>query len=129
MAEVRKRLHGIGMEHSESLTAMAALDGFGDFAGRVWLNTAHQGPLPLSAAEEAREAIAWKLAPHELTGARFDGIPRRLRTALGKLVNVPPDEIVLGNSASYGLHLIANGYTWQAGDEVLVMARDFPSDL
>ncbi|HWX43529.1 MAG TPA: aminotransferase class V-fold PLP-dependent enzyme [Blastocatellia bacterium] len=111
------------------MNATAALDGFGDFAGRIWLNTAHQGPLPLASAREAHEAIAWKLAPHELTAERFDGIPRRLRTALGKVVNVPPDEIVLGNSASYGLHVVATGYSWQAGDEILVMAGDFPSDL
>lgn len=111
------------------MNSAAAFDGFGDFASRTWLNTAHQGPLPLAAAREAHEAVAWKLEPHELTGARFGGIPRRLRMALGKLVNVPPDEIVLGNSASYGLHVIANGYSWQAGDEIVVMAGDFPSDL
>jgi selenocysteine lyase/cysteine desulfurase len=117
------------MENRELVNKTAALDGFGDFGGRTWLNTAHQGPLPLAAAEGAREAIGWKLAPHELNASRFDGIPRRLRSALGKLVNVPPDEIVLANSASYGLHVIANGYPWQAGDEVVVMAGDFPSDL
>lgn len=64
------------MERHEAMNSMAAFDGFGDLAGFTWLNTAHQGPLPLTAAKEAREAVAWKLAPHELTGARFDGIPR-----------------------------------------------------
>lgn len=111
------------------MSGAAALDGFGDFAGRTWLNTAHQGALPLSAAQEAQEAVTWKLAPHELTGARFDGVPRRLRTALGAIINAPPDDIVLGNSASYGLHLIANAYPWHAGDEVIVMSGDFPSDI
>jgi selenocysteine lyase/cysteine desulfurase len=103
--------------------------GFGDFEGRIWLNTAHQGPLPLSAAQEAHEAVAWKLTPHEMTGERFDSIPRRLRAALGTLINAAPDDIVLSNSASYGLHLIANGYPWSNGDEILTMAGDFPSDL
>jgi hypothetical protein len=27
------------------------------------------------------------------------------------------------------LHLIANSYPWRAGDEILVMAGDFPSDI
>src|ERR1035441_8222500 len=66
---------------------------------------------------------------HELTGERFADVPRRLRAALGSLVNAPVDEIVLANSASYGLHLIANSYPWRAGDEILVMAGDFPSDI
>jgi cysteine desulfurase/selenocysteine lyase len=104
-------------------------DGFGDFGGRVWLNTAHQGALPVAAAEAAREAVSWKVDPHELTAERFEGVPRRLRAALSTLVNGQPDEVVLGNSASYGLHLIANAYPWSVGDEILVVQGDFPSDI
>ena len=105
------------------------LPGFGDFAGRVWLNTAHQGALPLAAAEAAREAVVWKTMPFELTQARFDEVPRRLRRALGVLVNQPAEDIVLANSASYGLNLLAAAYPWSVGDEVLVMEGDFPSDI
>ena len=103
--------------------------GFGDFEGRAWLNTAHQGALPLRAADEAREAISWKLAPRNLTPERFRGVPDRLRTAVGRLLHAPPDEIILANSASYGLHLVANALAWEAGDELLVMSGDFPSDI
>ena len=35
---------------------------FGPFDGKVWLNCAHQGPLPHVAADEAREAVTWKLS-------------------------------------------------------------------
>ena len=105
----------------------ARLGKFGDFGDRAWLNTAHQGALPLAAAAEAQEAVAWKMTPWALTQARFDRVPARLRAALGQLVGVPSEEIVLANSASYGLHLIANSYPWREGDEVLVMAGDFPT--
>lgn len=67
--------------------------------------------------------------PFEMTQERFDGVPQRLRTALGRLANVPPEDIVLANSASYGLNLIAQGFPWREGDEVLVMEGDFPSDI
>jgi serine/threonine protein kinase len=33
----------------------------------------------------------------------------RLRRDLGHLIGVPADDIILANSASYGLHLLANG--------------------
>jgi selenocysteine lyase/cysteine desulfurase len=102
---------------------------FGPFDGRVWLNCAHQAPLPDVARAEAEEAVAWKAAPWELTTERFSGVPRRLKQALGRLIAAPPDDIILANSASYGLHLIANGFPWKAGDEVLVMRGDFPSDI
>ena len=101
----------------------AALD------GHVWLNCAHQGPLPACARAAAEEAAAWKAMPWELTSERFAGVPARLKRALGRLIGVPADEIILANSASYGLHLIANGFPFAAGDEVLTMRGDFPSDI
>lgn len=102
---------------------------FGPFEGRIWMNCAHQGPLPRVAAEAAREAIAWKVAPYKMTQERFDGVPAHLKEVLARLVGATTDEIVLGNSASYGLHLLANGIPWRAGDEVLVVDGDFPSDV
>jgi selenocysteine lyase/cysteine desulfurase len=102
---------------------------FGPFGNRIWINCAHQGPLPRRAADEAREAIAWKVAPHELTQERFLEVPVRLRLALARLIGAAAEEIVLGNSASYGLHLLANGYPWRPGDEVLLVRGDFPSDI
>jgi cysteine desulfurase / selenocysteine lyase len=102
---------------------------FGPFDGKLWLNCAHQGPLPRVAAAAAEEAIAWKRAPYHLTTERFSGVPQSLKQALGRLINAPADEIILGNSASYGLHLLANGIRWQAGDEVLLLKDDFPSDI
>jgi selenocysteine lyase/cysteine desulfurase len=102
---------------------------FGPFNGKVWLNCAHQGPLPRAAADEAREAVGWKVRPFELTAARFAEVPARLRRALGRLIGAPGDEIILGNSASYGLHLLANGLPWKQGDEILLVRGDFPSDL
>ena len=102
---------------------------FGPFGGRVWLNCAHQGPLPRVAAEAAREAVGWKVAPHRLTSERFGGVPRSLRESLARLIGAAVDDVILANSASYGLHLMANGLPWKAGDEILLMKGDFPSDI
>ncbi|HEU0172823.1 MAG TPA: aminotransferase class V-fold PLP-dependent enzyme [Blastocatellia bacterium] len=102
---------------------------FGPFGNKLWLNCAHQGPLPRVAAGAAEEAIAWKRAPWSLTTERFSGVPQRLKQAIGHLINAPAEEIILGNSASYGLHLLANGIHWRAGDEVILMKDDFPSDI
>lgn len=102
---------------------------FGPFEGRVWLNCAHQAPLPRRAAEAAREAVSWKVRPWELTTARFTGVPQRLREALARLIGAGEGDVILANSASYGLHLVANGLSWRPGDEVLCMKGDFPSDI
>jgi len=102
---------------------------FGPFEGAVWLNCAHQGPLPRVAVKEAQEALAWKIAPFQLTTERFGQVPQRLKQALARLIDAAAEDIILGNSASYGLHLLANGIRWQAGDEILLLEGDFPSDI
>jgi cysteine desulfurase/selenocysteine lyase len=102
---------------------------FGPFDGRIWLNCAHQGPLSHVAVEAAHEALSWKIVPSHLTDDLFTAIPLQMREALGRLVNVPTDDIILGNSTSYGLHLLANGLSWRSGDEVLLVDGDYPADV
>jgi cysteine desulfurase / selenocysteine lyase len=111
------------------MQAPAAAAGFGPFDGRIWLNTAHQGPLPRSAVEMAGQAAALKAAPHRIGDDDFSAVPERLRALLARLVGSPPDQIVLGNSTSYGMHLVANGLPWQDGDEVLVVEGDYPATI
>jgi selenocysteine lyase/cysteine desulfurase len=96
---------------------------------RAWLNTAHQGPLPLVAAQAAREAIEQKLDPRLLPEEAFFEVPQRLRATLGRLVGADPRGIVLANSTSYGLDLLAHGLPLKAGDEVLVVEGDFPASI
>ncbi|MGH2827319.1 MAG: aminotransferase class V-fold PLP-dependent enzyme [Actinomycetota bacterium] len=102
---------------------------FGPFAGRVWLNAAHQGPLPHAAVAAARRALDSKTSPHLIADQDFYEVPKRLRNVLARLVGGRPDEVVLGNSATFGIQLIANGLNWREGDEVLVPAGDFPATV
>jgi selenocysteine lyase/cysteine desulfurase len=96
---------------------------------RAWINTAHQGPLPRAAAEAARLAIEEKLDPRRIAEEAFFEVPRTLRGTLGRLVGADPREIVLANSTSYGLDLLAHGLPLQAGDEVLLVEGDFPASI
>ncbi len=108
---------------------MSYFKDFGPFEDNIWINCAHQGALPRVAVQEALEAINWKIAPYHLTSDRFSEVPQQVREALGRLIKVPPKDIILSNSNSYGLHLLANGIQWQPGDEILLMKGDFPSDI
>jgi cysteine desulfurase / selenocysteine lyase len=102
---------------------------FDDFAGRIWLNAAHQGPLPRVAVKAGERALAAKAAPHLIDDDAFVQVPRRLRELLGLLIGAPSEEIILGNSASWGLQILANGLPWRDGDEVLVLADEFPATV
>lgn len=102
---------------------------FGPFEGRVWLNTAHQGPLPRVALEAGRTALEQRVQPHRIRDEDFFEVPKRLREALGRLIGAAPGDVILGNSATYGLDLLAQGTHWRPEDEVLLVAGDFPADV
>lgn len=103
---------------------------FAPYGDRVWLNTAHQGRLPIRAVEALEKAVQWKVAPHLLEEEdAFTSVPALLRERLASLLGASEADVVLANSASYGLHLIANGLRLGPGDEVVVAQNDFPSDV
>ncbi len=102
---------------------------FASFDKKIWLNAASEGPLPLVAAQALTEAIVWKSRPYELTNEKFISIPKELKESIGQLIGVDSRDVILGNSASYGLHILANGLTWKLGDEIVVMQNDFPTDI
>jgi len=102
---------------------------FGPFDQRIWLNSAHQGPLPRSAVAAAARAAEMKASPHRIADEEFGFVPERLRDLLGQLLHAPVEQIAIGNSTSYGMHLIANGLPWNDGDEVIVIAGDYPATV
>jgi selenocysteine lyase/cysteine desulfurase len=123
-------VHEVHMPHrAHEQTAADYRSAFGSFDGRVWLNAAHQGPLPRVAVAAAEAALREKAAPHLIADDAFVALPRRLRQLLGQLIGAPAEEIILGNSASWGLQVLANGLRWRAGDDVLVLADEFPATV
>ena len=102
---------------------------FGPFDGRVWLNSAHQGPLPQSARIEAEAAIAAKVNPAYLDEESFFAVPARVRASIACLINASPSDVLLANSTSYTLNLIAQGLPWRDGDEVICVDGDFPATV
>ena len=104
-------------------------DDFGPFDGHIWLNCAHQGPLPKVAVEQAERALAMKVAPHRLSYSAFDEVPAKLKAALAAVIGCRQDEVILGNSTSYGLNLLVQGLPLSEGDEVLLVDGDFPATI
>ena len=95
----------------------------------TWFNVASEGPLPKVAVNALQEAIEWKKAPHLLTIAKFQQVPVELKKTIARLINVDWHDVILGNSATYGLHLLANGLEFKAGDEIILLQNDFPTDI
>lgn len=97
-------------------------------ASSVWLDCAHQGPLPRVAIEAAHRAVALKADPASLADLSVfvDTVESTRRTG-ARLLGADPDDVAVTNSASHGMNLLARGLALVAGDEVLLVAGAFPA--
>ena len=102
---------------------------FGPFDERIWLNTAHQGPIPKKAVDAIQQAVKYKISPSLIEDDSFVKVPLSLKEQLGKLIGAQSNDIILGNSTTYGLHILANGIPMKKGDEVLLVRGDFPASI
>jgi len=96
---------------------------------RAYLNYAGIGRVRRPALD-AMHAVVEEVLPHgELGyGVFFDAL-REVRANAAGLLECDPDEIALVPNTSSGLHLVADGLQWRAGDEVVLFDRDFPANV
>lgn len=94
----------------------------------VYLNHAAVGPWPRRTAG-AVQAFAHT---NSTVGARdypaWLRQEQRLRGLLGELLNAPVDDIALVKNTSEALSVVAQGFPWNTGDEVVIPAHEFPSN-
>jgi len=102
---------------------------FASFEPTVYLNCAYHGPFPRVTAARIQQAIELKCYPYRLETPDFFDPARRVREQLARLVGADPAEIALTNSATQGIGIVATGLGFRAGDEVVVAASNFPSNL
>ena len=98
-------------------------------ADRAWFNCAYMGPQLRAAtaagiAAAARKAAPWSIAPRDFFTETED-----VRRLFGALIGADPECIAIMPSASYGLELAARTLPLAAGQRVLVLAEEFPSNF
>jgi cysteine desulfurase / selenocysteine lyase len=95
----------------------------------AYFDHAAVGPLPDSAAL-AISNYAFQASSHgDVPWLDWFGAVGRLRETAGRFIGASPEEIALVNNTTQGINLIAEGFPWQQGDNVLVAENEFPSNL
>ena len=59
---------------------------------------------------------------------QWRGQIERLRAGLAKLIGAAEDEIALVRNTTEGIGLVAEGFSWQPGDNVVTLDDEFPSN-
>ena len=97
---------------------------------RQWAYFDHAAVAPLSGP--ARQALAqWAEDATDHGAAHYADWSRRvehLRTSAAKLIGAMPEEIALVGNTTAGINLVAEGFPWRPGDNVVTRADEFPSN-
>src|SRR5215471_18215999 len=95
-----------------------------------WAYFDHAAVSPL--AGPARDAIArWLTEASDEGGPAWPRWDRKLdeaRATAAKVVNADPDEIGLVRSTTEGVTIVAEGFPWKEGDNVVIPTDEFPTN-
>jgi selenocysteine lyase/cysteine desulfurase len=95
----------------------------------AYFDHAAVAPIPKPAANAI---VHWADEAANFGGAiwpRWKSARESLRSQAAQLVGAEPDEIALVRSTTEGINLVAEGFHWQAGDNAVTLADEFPSNL
>ena len=95
----------------------------------AYLNCATMGPMPLAALEAGRAGLAKKAQPWQISTADFFKDTSSLRPKLARLINAEADTIAFVPSVSYATATAAQNIALEAGQSILTMADQFPSNV
>ncbi|MEM8950159.1 MAG: aminotransferase class V-fold PLP-dependent enzyme [Pseudomonadota bacterium] len=95
----------------------------------AYFNCAYMSPLARSVAEAGVKAIQRKVSPWTVKPEDFFTESERARALFARLVNARADDIAIVPAVSYGLAAAAQNLEVQAGDAMLVLAEQFPSNV
>ncbi len=91
-------------------------------------NHAAVGPLSRRAAEAIRQYATHAEENSYLRGD-FHKHVDRVRALAASLINANPDEVTFTKNTSEGISFVANGLTWQSGDNVVTSNVEFPANM
>ena len=95
----------------------------------VFLNCAYMSPLLRQSCTAGIEGLRRKSRPWEITPPDFFATAESVRESAGALLQSSPDNIALIPSASYGLAAAAKNIRMRPGQDIIVLAEEYPSNF
>ncbi|MDH5649702.1 MAG: aminotransferase class V-fold PLP-dependent enzyme [Gammaproteobacteria bacterium] len=95
----------------------------------IYLNHAAVAPWPKCTADAVKSFADECLHEGAKHYPRWAETEQALRAQLAQFIHAPsPDDIALVKNTSEALSMVAHGFPWQAGDNVVISDQEFPSN-
>ena len=95
----------------------------------TFLNCANMSPLLKSVNEAGIHSLNKRNRPWTMDNYEWFGAPEHLRELFGVLINSDKEHIALIPSVSYGMAIAAKNIKLKAGQNILLLDRQFPSNV
>ncbi len=95
----------------------------------TYLNCAYTSPLLCSSQKKGVSAVQAKATPWKITPTDFFTTLESVRGLFARLINCPMDDVAIIPAVSYGIALAAANLPLKAGQNILVLEDQFPSNI
>jgi cysteine desulfurase / selenocysteine lyase len=95
----------------------------------AYMDHAAVAPLPRTTSDAVSKWLAEATQDGNINWPRWSIAVEETRSIAAKLIGARPEEIALVHSTSEGINLVAEGFPWREGDNVVTLANEFPSNL
>ncbi len=95
----------------------------------AYLNCAYMGPLMHAVVDVGARGVRTKARPWRISADDFFSAADRVRELFARLVGADAEGVALVPSASYGLACAARNLRLEPADRIVVLARQFPSNV
>jgi cysteine desulfurase/selenocysteine lyase len=94
----------------------------------AYFDHAAVAPLPTPTRDAIRHWVDQAAEQGDTVWPQWAARLEQVRRAAAGLIHASPDEIALVPNTTTGIGLVAEGLPWQAGDNVVTLANEFPSN-
>jgi cysteine desulfurase/selenocysteine lyase len=94
----------------------------------AYLDHAAVAPLTAAARDALRQYADEAASEGDTVWPRWAARVEQVRQTAARLVNAENEEIAFVSNTTSGIHLVAEGFPWREGDNVVVPENEFPSN-
>lgn len=99
-------------------------------SGEIYLNHAAISPLPKSTVKAIQKFLTEREYGPVENFETWSAIVKETRNRIGKLINAPdPIQITFMGNTSDAISAVAEGFDWNAGDEIILNTIEFPANV
>jgi selenocysteine lyase/cysteine desulfurase len=95
----------------------------------AYMDHAAVAPLPLSTSSAIAKWLDESTQEGNVNWPKWSAAVEQTRVTAASLIGASPEEIALVHSTSEGINLVAEGFPWREGDNIVTLANEFPSNL